>query len=119
MRKITFLFAIILIATFSFKGSSQTTVTFDVTFAPQTFVVPPGVTEVDIVAFGAQGYSNQRGVQGGLGGQASGTLSVTPGQTLTIFVGAGGAGSSFSGGYNGGGNAGNSPCSLSIYSDIC
>jgi len=90
-------------------SSAQTTVTFSYTGAPQTWVVPPCVFSVTIDAYGAQGNSNNLGVTGGLGGRAQGVLSVTPGQTLTIYVGGGGQ-ISTNGGYNGGGTGGTSPC---------
>jgi hypothetical protein len=85
------------------------TATFDYTGAAQTFTVPQGITSVTITAYGAQGMANAQGVAGGLGGQASGTLAVTPGQVLTIYVGRGGIVSA-AGGYNGGGAAGTSAC---------
>ena len=82
------------------------TVTFSHTGAVQTWVVPSGVTSVNITAFGAQGNANAAGVSmGGLGGSASGTLAVTPGETLFINVGGGGI-TSVTGGFNGGGNGG-------------
>lgn len=95
--------------TLPFVSTAQTTVTFSYTGAPQTWVVPPCVFNVYILAFGAQGNSNNLGVTGGLGGRAEGVLNVTPGQTLTIYVGGGGQVST-SGGYNGGGTGGTSPC---------
>lgn len=64
---------------------------FAYTGSMQTFKVPPGVKSVTITAFGAQGT-----VGGGLGGKTVGTFSVTPGETLNVFVGG-------QGGYNGGG----------------
>jgi hypothetical protein len=82
------------------------TVTFNFTGALQTWVVPSGVTSVNIQAFGAQGNANAAGVSfGGLGGSATGTLAVTPGETLFINVGGGGA-TGATGGFNGGGNGG-------------
>lgn len=81
------------------------TATFDFTGAMLTFTVPAGVTSVTIDAFGAQGGTGSNGPPGGtgggapgLGGQATGTLSVTPGQILNIFVG--GAASGSLGGFN-------------------
>jgi hypothetical protein len=90
-------------------SSAQTTQTFSYTGTAQTWVVPPCVFSVTIDAYGAQGNTNDQGVQGGLGGRAQGVLNVTPGQTLTIYVGGGGQVSS-NGGYNGGGTGGTSPC---------
>lgn len=80
---------------------------FDFTASMQTFTVPAGVTSLRIDAFGAQG-SNANGAAagtGGLGGLATGTLAVTPGDVLNIFVG--GRGNANLGGYNGGYNGGN------------
>lgn len=83
-------------------AAAQTTVTFNATGASQSFVVPAGVTSVQIDAAGAQGYN------GGLGGRATGTLAVVPGQTLQINVGGQGVrasdGAVSGGGFNGGGN---------------
>lgn len=64
----------------------------------QTFTVPKRVNALTIDAWGAQGG----GEKGGLGGHERATISVTPGETLQVFVGGRGNGSS--GGYNGGGN---------------
>jgi hypothetical protein len=58
-------------------------VPFNYTGGLQTFVVPAGVTSIDITAFGAQG-GNANGVGGALGGKATGTITVVPGQSLTI-----------------------------------
>ena len=87
---------------------AQTTVTFNYTGAQQTWVVPAGVTSVNVVAEGAQGF-DASGALGGRGGRATGTLAVTPGQTLYIYVGgrgtfASGANVIMGGGFNGGGN---------------
>ncbi|MBX2934320.1 MAG: proprotein convertase P-domain-containing protein [Ferruginibacter sp.] len=91
-------------------GGVQMTQTFNYTGAVQTWVVPAGVTSINIKAWGAQGNSNAVSVVGGLGGYADGTLAVTPGSTLYINVGGGGT-QSITGGFNGGGDAGTSPCS--------
>lgn len=60
------------------------------------FVVPPGVDEIVAKVWGAAGGGtrNNVGVQkdGGAGGFAQATLSVTAGEVLTVHVGAGGAG---------------------------
>lgn len=94
------------------------TFTFNYTGAVQTWVVPAGVTSVNIQAWGAQGGNGANGSGasgggiGGLGAKASGTLAVTPGQILNIYVGGRGITSSTirgrsqtgptSGGLNGG-----------------
>ncbi|MCC7029020.1 MAG: hypothetical protein IT257_01855, partial [Chitinophagaceae bacterium] len=79
--------------------------TFNYTGAPQTFIVPPGVTSVTINAFGAQGFGQPGAVAPisvpGNGGRAQGLMSVVPGQTLTVYVG--GQGQAPSNGWNGGG----------------
>lgn len=80
-------------------------VTFNYTGSVQSFVVPVGVTSVDLEVFGAQGSNNSASNGfGGLGGASFGTLVVTPGETLTIVVG--GRGIGLAGGFNGGANAG-------------
>ncbi|MFZ1453280.1 MAG: PKD-like domain-containing protein, partial [Ferruginibacter sp.] len=90
------------------------TATFTYTGAMQTWTVPAGVTSITIDSYGAQGGAGNNGNSnsgptaggaGGLGTRATGTLAVTPGQVLNIFVG--GAGTTGTGGFNGGGNGGN------------
>ncbi|MEI6765669.1 MAG: glycine rich domain-containing protein [Bacteroidota bacterium] len=81
--------------------------TFSYTGASQTFTVPSCITQITIECWGAQGYTC--GNAGGLGGYASGTLVVTPGQQLYVYVGGQGTVSNGSyipagGGWNGGGN---------------
>ncbi|MBI5857334.1 MAG: HYR domain-containing protein [Sphingobacteriales bacterium] len=87
--------------------------TFNFTGAFQTWTVPAGVTSVDIQAFGAQGNRNAFSIAGGLGGSASGTLAVAPGNTLYIYAGGGNSITS-NGGFNGGGNAGSNTCLTAI-----
>ena len=82
--------------------------TFNYTGAVQTFIVPNCVTSVTITAYGAQGAS-QYG-NGGLGGSATGTLAVTPGQALYVFVGG-------QNNFNGGGQ-GNQGCNGGDESDV-
>lgn len=88
---------------------SQAVTTFDYTGDVQTYVVPDGITSVQIDMFGAEGGtctndSTSCGDIGGLGGSATGILTVTPGETLYIYVGGRGY-SGNNGGYNGGGLA--------------
>ncbi|MBP9210949.1 MAG: hypothetical protein KBF37_11585, partial [Saprospiraceae bacterium] len=88
---------------------------FEHTGAMQTWVVPDGVTQINIEAWGAQGGDGSWfgfcGT-GGLGGYASGTMNVTPGQVLNIFVGGQGGSNNTDllftnpGGFNGGGDGG-------------
>lgn len=82
------------------------TLTFDYTGAAVDWVVPEDVTEVQVNLYGAQGGSGTSGV-GGEGGTTTGTLSVTPEETLRVRVGGAGAVGFGGGGFNGGGNAGN------------
>lgn len=81
-------------------------VTYNYTGGMQTFTVPQGITSIDITCTGAQGGSGIGGAggAGGFGALISGTLSVTPGQVLNIFVG--GEGGNPTGGFNGGGDGG-------------
>lgn len=74
-------------------------VDFIYTGGVQTWTVPAGVCSIVIECWGAQGGTN-----GGLGGYATGTLTVTGGQQLSIYVGGQGT-SNGAGGYNGGGNS--------------
>ena len=88
------------------SGGSSVNQTFTYTGGMQTWTVPSGVTQVTFDAQGAQGGSSIYGQgNGGLGGRIQGTLTVTPGQVLNIFVG--GQSTSNAGGYNGGGSGGN------------
>ncbi len=85
------------------------TYTYLYTGSEQTFIVPTGVTSVDIEVWGAQGGKGFMSTEGGLGGYASGTLAVSPGQTLYVYVGGKGgthaSGTITGGGFNGGGDS--------------
>jgi hypothetical protein len=72
--------------------------TFDSTGAEQTFVVPAGVTNMQVRAVGG------RGAGGSQGAEVEGEVSVTPGETLYIEVA--GNGQLGKGGFNGGGEGG-------------
>ena len=87
--------------------------TFHYTAKEQSFEVPSGVTKLTLKASGASGPS-QGGSScyftGGNGGIVEATISVTPGETLAIFVGGEGTGDASNcsaglcgGGFNGGG----------------
>lgn len=90
----------IIFSFFVFLGFSQSqTVTFNYTGTLQTWVVPPCVTSINVVAAGAKGG----GAVGGNGARITGTINVTPGQTLNIYVGGMGTCGNNSGGWNGGG----------------
>lgn len=92
----THLFAIaLLLAGFSFVATadptctlanSQETCTFGFTGSQQTFTVPAGVTKVTIQASGGQG-GDAEGSAGGKGGSVTAAISVTPGETLYVYVG--------------------------------
>lgn len=84
------------------------TQTFSYTGAAQSWVVPAGVSTVSISCLGAVGGAYNGSSKGG---SVSGTLNVTPGETLWIYAGGSGAASSGNtggaGGWNGGGAGGN------------
>lgn len=68
--------------------SVETCVTFHFTGGAQTFTVPGGITEVSLAVFGADGaVFGGVGDQSGIGGGAFGTLTVTPGDVLDLYVG--------------------------------
>jgi hypothetical protein len=79
--------------------------------AGQTCVVADGVSELSVTAAGASGGASS-GQLGGLGARVNTLVSVTPGETLTVFVGGEGGtstnGVQGAGGFNGGGAGGNS-----------
>jgi hypothetical protein len=67
---------------------------FTYTGADQSFVVPAGVSSLDVVMRGAGGGGSSRqpaglfdAASGGAGAYVTGTISVTPGETLRIVVG--------------------------------
>ncbi|MFZ2026353.1 MAG: LamG domain-containing protein [Microgenomates group bacterium] len=69
--------------------------TYNPTGADQTYTVPAGVTSVNVKMWGGGGGGGAPGgwtygYAGGGGGYTSGTIAVTPGQVLTVMVGAGG-----------------------------
>lgn len=74
-------------------------VSFGYTGGAQNWVVPAGVSQVQIDARGAQGQSNF----GGLGGETIANIPVTAGQSVAVLIG--GAGANSVGGFNGGGSA--------------
>ena len=88
-------------------GWAQVT-TFNYTGGVQTYIVPAGVSSIEVQTWGAEGGTGTYGgvtPLAGLGGYAVGNLTVTPGETLQIYVGGQGD-SAGPGGYNGGGAAG-------------
>jgi hypothetical protein len=92
-------------------GATPGQMSFNSTGAEQSYTVPAGVFSVNVQAIGAPGASDDTGNVGGFGGQASGVLSVWPGETLYVEVGASGTSGAASsgagtGGFNGGGSSG-------------
>lgn len=77
-----------------------------------TYTVPSGVTSVIVKAWGGGGGSGGGGSfggssgDGGGGGYTTSTLSVTPGEDLSVRVGGGGGGGNISGTGGGGGGGG-------------
>ncbi|MBK9726817.1 MAG: T9SS type A sorting domain-containing protein [Saprospiraceae bacterium] len=100
------------------KECSSTAATFNFTNGLQTWVVPSGVTSVDVEVWGAEGANAldrlTTNATGGLGGYSKGKLAVTPGQVLNIYVG-GVGNTNGSGGFNGGGKGGNSNAGSSCF----
>ena len=86
-------------------------VNFLYTGAVQTWVVPACVYNITITAAGAKGG----GSTAGNGAVITGTVAVTPGQILNIYVGGMGIQGNNSGGWNGGGT-GRSASNLAWYS---
>ena len=96
---------------------TEATYDFSYTGNVQKYVVPSGITQLDLQVWGAEGgkgtYSSSTSLyNGGKGGYSHGTMPVTPGDTLYIYVGgkgqdATGATTNYTltGGFNGGGDA--------------
>ena len=78
-------------------SSTYCKATFTFSGAAETFVVPAGTTSIVVELAGAQGGSGLS--VGGNGGYVKGTLSVTPGTSIYVYVGG-------QNGWNGGGAAG-------------
>lgn len=84
--------------------------TFQYTGAEQQYVVPPGITQVEVTAVGGRG-GGAPSATGGRGALVTGFVSVTPGQLLYVAVGGDGFGAlqdagvpgERPGGWNGGG----------------
>lgn len=87
------------VTSYTCTGANQDT--FNYTGAVQSFVVPVGVTSVNIQTWGAQGGSNWVN-NTNLGGYVAADVAVTPGSTLYIYVG--GQATTTAGGFNGGGS---------------
>jgi hypothetical protein len=91
--------------------------TFGYTGNVQNFVVPTGITKLNVELWGAQG-GNDGTIIGGKGGYAKGTLTVQSGSTIYVYVGGkgtdgpgSGQNCNLAGGFNGGGPTGTVCCS--------
>lgn len=90
---------------------------------PNSFTVPSGVTSLSFKAWGggggsgAGGSGSATGGAGGGGGYVASTITVTPGETLTIYIGGGGNGGAHSagGGSNLAGGGGGGGGYTSVY----
>lgn len=80
------------------------TASYSFTGGEDCYEVPAGVHSLQVEATGAPGAGNTPDATavGGLGAIVTGTVAVTPGQTL--YVNVGGPGQPAAGGFNGGGN---------------
>lgn len=77
------------------------------TTGEQQFVVPPGVTSVQVELVGGYGGEGNAGIPGGIPATDRATLTVSPGETLYAEVAGNGqsaTGTTNDGGYGGGGN---------------
>jgi hypothetical protein len=97
----------------AFGSTGSTFTTYNETGNTQTYTVPNGVTQLEVNLYGAAGGDNSTNGLGGYGGETQGTVSVTPGEVLTIIVGGVGGNNSGTnndtggaGGYGGGGSGG-------------
>jgi hypothetical protein len=96
----------------SASAAAKVTEAFTSTGAEQSFVVPTGVTSVHVRAVGAAGETAlsdspfQGPAPGGAGALVSGSLPVTPGETLYVEVAASGLGGGGQPGFDGGGRGG-------------
>lgn len=79
------------------SAGSTCTITFTYTGDFYSWTVPSGVSSINLDLYGAQGGSGSSA--GGRGGRITGTLAVTAGSIIYIYVGG-------QNGYNGGGTAG-------------
>lgn len=84
--------------------------TFDYTGAAQIFVVPAGIRQITVAAYGAAGGAFVGPLPGGRGGLVTATIAVTPGEVLNVYVGGAGPDTvpftpTPAGGFNGGGGS--------------
>jgi hypothetical protein len=95
--------------TVTLEAVTHSSTTFSYMGTAQTFTVPTCITSITVDATGAAGGSSSMGGTGGLGGRVQGTIPVSAGAVLDVYVGGAGQLASSSatnvGGYNGGGTA--------------
>lgn len=99
-----FAVAAILTVTGTAPAQAAQSQTFAYTGAPQLYVVPAGVTSIDVTVSGGQG-SAAGASTGGAGAVVAGSVSVTPGEVLQIDVGGSGASRGWNGGARGSSDA--------------
>jgi formylglycine-generating enzyme required for sulfatase activity len=99
---------------FRLARTTTASIAFSYTGASQAWVVPANVTQITFDLKGAAGGTASGGgwtVYGGLGASVTGTLKVTPGETLYFFIGGSGDDcqnkTTVNGGFNGGGSGAN------------
>ncbi len=104
MKKLYKNIFVIFLASASVSLSAQP-VTFTYTGGVQTYTVPVCVTSITVDVMGAKGGDGVNASVGGNGGRVQGTIAVTPGQVLDIYVGGVGfnCATCGTGGFNGGG----------------
>ena len=101
--------------TSALAAQAQAAVTVSFATGASTFVVPPGITALEVHAVGGQGSRGY--LNAPVGGRAAvldGTLTVTPGDSLSLFTAGNGGQCIIAGtgaGYNGGGT-GSVPCAF-------
>jgi hypothetical protein len=108
---------------YSVGGTSSSGQTFTSQGA-NTYTVPAGVTSVSVKAWGGggagagggnPGSGTPNGGNGGGSGAVATTLTVTPGETLSVYVGGGGTAGAFNSGGNDAGGGGGGGGYSSVY----
>ena len=79
-----------LVPTVPVRAADPVKVSFASTGAEESWVVPAGVTSIDVVLVGGSGGAGENGPAGGAGHRVEGTLAVEPGDTLFLNVGGNG-----------------------------
>jgi hypothetical protein len=83
----------------SLAAASTTTVSFSYTGSAQSWTVPAGVSSITVDMAGGAGAGYPTLGPGGSGGRVQGSVVVSPGEVLEVYVG--GEGEFFAGGVNG------------------